>query len=227
MKKIKNLISPLLCIAMITSVLVGCKDNKATQDNTHTLEEKVVEDVKPPEQIISNKEAKVLFDDYSRNVVSVLQNNDDDDDDSYKPARFAEYDLETIKQYIAYVEQEAKQANKTKVASLRFYFGKYPKGEKSGKNTMFIVPTTKFEGAEDNQGFYIEVSDDGKKVATPISNSIKQNEQGMGNIKEKNGKSYAAMLPLPAVLSTNATYFEKLSLTMNHGGAGPPPNTDY
>jgi len=222
MKKIKKLILPLLCISVLSYSLVSCKDNKGAQSEK-PQEEETVDVIKPPNQIIPNKEAEILYNDYDENVVSVLKSNDD----SYKPTRFVEYNLEAIKQYIAYVEQEAKQANETEVATLRFYFGKYPKGEREEKNTMFIVPTTKFEGVDYNQGFYIEVSDDGKKTAAPIIDSVRGNEQGMGSINEKDDKSYASILPLLSTSTTNSAYFGKQSLTMNHGNAGPPPNTDY
>lgn len=220
MKRVKKLILPLLCISVLSYSLTSCKDNQ----NEEPQEEETAEVLRPSDQIISNKEAKILFDDYDKNIVSVLKSKDD----NYKPVRFVEYNLKAIKQYIAYVEQEAKQANKTEVATLRFYYGKYPEGERSGKNTMFIVPTTKFKGVNYNQGFYIEINKDGKKTAAPIIDSVRENEQGMGVIEEKSEKSYASILPVSATTnSTKPIYFSSHSLTMNRGTAGPPPKADY
>ncbi|NJB72573.1 hypothetical protein GGR42_003064 [Saonia flava] len=219
MKNVKKLILSLCCLSILSFNLIGCKEVKDPKNEETPAQEEVAE-VDPPKQIITNEEAKNLYDDYDRNVVPLLEGIEG----AAKPAaRFVEYDLDSIKQYIAYVEQEAALADSTEVKTLRFYFGKYKKSKKSGKNTVFIVPTTQFEGINYNQGFYIEVAADGTKTAMPISGSGK--EKGMGSAGDTTTKkAYASMLPTP---SKNPTYFAKQSLTMNRGTEGPPPNSDY
>ena len=69
------------------------------------------------------------------------------------------FDLETLKQYIAYVEKEAKSKG-LKGLGLRVYLGAYPKGDTSVKDpgftTVFFMPTHQpaAETTKGNNFFY-------------------------------------------------------------------------
>ena len=76
-----------------------------------------------------------------------------------KDVRDVTFDLETLKQYIAYVEKEAKSKG-LKGLGLRVYLGAYPKGDTSVKDpgftTVFFMPTHQpaAETTKENNFFY-------------------------------------------------------------------------
>ena len=145
-----------LFLTIFTSCLFfGCKEI----DSETTID--------PPKQIISVEQAREMYDAYSQRRVPLIQKYEDSissDSTKFTPTRYAEYDFEAIKQYIAYIEQEAKDAD-IQISTLRFYLSNYPDGEKFGdgndikyprRNTFFVVPTMAYQG--NNVGFYLEDS---------------------------------------------------------------------
>jgi len=179
------------------------------------------EKVKPPKGIVSLEESKSLYDNYSRNRADLIQKYemDRDPDGKFKPARFAEFNFEEIKQYMAYIEQEAKDAD-VEIGSLRFYFANYPKeahfpdGRKvvhPRQNSIIIVPTMEVDGGQ--WGFYIGA--DGK--AKQIRNAVENKNMGQGDGET----ARASLFPTPVPLQ------DPKSLNLNHGDSGPPPDTDF
>ncbi|MGX1929657.1 hypothetical protein [Flagellimonas sp. 2504JD4-2] len=220
MKNTRNAFAMLLGSLML--ILGACKQPQKKDDPAEEPKERV----KPPEQIISLEESKSLFDNYSRNRVAMIQEfeMEQNPDEKFRPARFSSYDYSTIKQYMAFIEQEAKDAN-VDITSLRFYFGNYPNKEKfpDGKkvvhprqNAVFIVPTINVDGQ--NYGFYI--GEDGK--AKLIKNAV--GEKGMGSNETGEQKAYASFVPS---FSAPTAPFAGQSLTLNRGTSGPPPDADY
>nr|WP_298999746.1 hypothetical protein [uncultured Allomuricauda sp.] len=191
-------------------------------------EQEEKETVKPPSDIISIRESKSLYDNYTKNRIAPIMayEKEMNDDEDFEAARFVDFDYKTMKQYIAYVEQEAKKA-KVDVSTFRLYFANYPNKEKfrDGKkvvhprqNSIFVLPTLMKDGQ--NMGFYIGA--DGQ--AKLIRNTIKGKEQGYGSLENKTQKSQASFVPSfssPTLLQGDQ------SLIMNHGGSGPPPETDF
>ncbi|WP_190809479.1 hypothetical protein [Flagellimonas sp. S3867] len=203
-------------------ILGACKQVQKTDEPKEEPKERV----KPPEQIISLEESKSLYDNYSRKRVDLIQQfeMEQNPDEKFRPARFASYDYSTIKQYIDFIEQEAKDAH-VDISSLRFYFGNYPDKEKfpDGKkvvhprqNSIFIVPTIDVDGH--NYGFYI--GEDGK--AKLIKDAVGQ--KGLGSTKKGEQKAYASFVP---TFSSPSAPYAGQSLTLNRGSAGPPPDADY
>ncbi len=234
MKKIKKLILPLLCTSVLSYSLVSCKDNKETQSEENKHEDKVVEDVKPPEQIVSIDQAREMYNNYSKHRVEVINDYEmrTRTDSNFEAARYSSYDYETIKQYLAYVEQEAKKAN-VNISTLRFYFSNYPDKKifENGKkiihpkqNSFFMLPTLEKDG--ENFGFYV-VDVDGKTEARLIKNAPQNSEKGMGtNNSVKDTKSYATFGP--NLINSSPIIFQNgHSLIMNEGTAGPPPKGDF
>lgn len=179
------------------------------------------EKVSPPEGIISLEESKSLYDNYTKNRADMIQSFETERDSAgrFIPARFTAFSYEDIKQYMAYVEQEAHEAG-VKVASLRLYFANYPDkrdfpdGKKvvhPRQNSIFIVPTTMIDGKE--LGFYIGT--DGK--AQPIKGVVGNSETGE---KVEPDTSEASFFP-------NLFQSGDKSLNLNHGSSGPPPYTDF
>lgn len=178
------------------------------------------EEVLPPEGIISLEESKSLYDNYTKHRLDIIKEYEMEryPDRMHIPARFSSFSYAEIKQYMAFVEQEAKEAG-VKVESLRLYFANYPDkpdfpdGKKvvhPRQNSIFIVPTMNVNGQE--YGFYIGADGKAKLIKDALGT-------GIGSRKAKS-KSYANMIP------TNIQD-EDQSLTLDRSTSGPPPNGDY
>ncbi|MCK0160185.1 hypothetical protein [Allomuricauda sp. F6463D] len=199
-------------------LLIGsCQQGPKKDEPTKPEEEKIT----APEGIISLKESKSLYDNYSKNRVGIIEEYEMEryPDEKYIPARYTSFSLDKMKNYTAFVEQEAKKAG-VKIASFRLYFANYPDKENfpDGKkivhprqNSIFIVPTMMVDGEE--YGFYI--GEDGK--AKLIKDAVGDSKVGANSEK---GKSYASFIPI-------APQNGDQSLILNKGNSSPPPNNDY
>ncbi|WP_437397083.1 hypothetical protein [Flagellimonas lutimaris] len=192
----------------------GPKKDESTEPTNPNSTQK--EPIAPPEGIISLEESKSLYDNYTKNRIGMIEKYEMEQspDEKHIPSRFTSFTYSDIKQYMAYIEQEAGEAG-VDISSLRFYFANYPDkpdfpdGKKvvhPRQNSIFIVPTTIMDGQE--YGFYIGT--DGK--AKPIKDA-------MGRSKENN-TSQASLMPI--LLQDDGG-----SLNLNHGSSGPPPDGDF
>lgn len=97
-------------------------------------------------KLISYREGRVLFDEYSRtnNVILTKYRNGEPD------SRWYWFSVEDLEGYIKYVKENAKKQN-LKNPGIRIYMGKYPmnhpknkmaKPEYAGYQTIFLVPTS-------------------------------------------------------------------------------------
>ncbi|MBE4950393.1 hypothetical protein [Chryseobacterium culicis] len=96
-------------------------------------------------KLISYREGRVLFDEYTRTNHEVLMKSRNGEPDS----RRYWFSLEDMEGYIKYVKENAKK-QKLKNPGIRIYMGKYPmnhpknrmaKPEYAGYQTIFLVPT--------------------------------------------------------------------------------------
>ena len=107
--------------------------------------------IAPPEQSISPREANVLEEEYVETRGKIINDTLDIID-----RRDFWFSLDSLKQYIAYVEQEAKKRGK-KNLGLRVYFAAYPKeGNYSdpGFSTVFMAPTSRAERSGAVKGLF-------------------------------------------------------------------------
>ncbi|MEZ4778418.1 MAG: hypothetical protein R2786_03455 [Flavobacteriaceae bacterium] len=96
--------------------------------------------VKPPVQTISAEDANRLEETYKQTRATILN-----DTLGYEDTREFWFPLDSVKKYIAYVEQEAARMGKTDLG-LRIYLGAYPAQGNypdPGYSTVFIAPTAK------------------------------------------------------------------------------------
>lgn len=213
-------------IAFVASVLLlasSCQQGpKKDGTDPEKPEKPRDEQVSPPRGIISLDESKSLYDNYTKHRWELIQKYEMErkSDEEFVPARYSDFDYTTIKQYLAFVEQEAKEAG-VDVSTLRIYFANYPDqerfpdGEKvvhPRQNSIFMVPTMKVDGQ--NWGFYIGA--DGK--AKLIKNAV--GETGIGSTSGQGERAQASLVP-----SLSAA-FKDQSLNLNHGNSEPPPHTD-
>lgn len=221
MKNYRQITFPVL--ASLLLCLGACQQQPKKVEETPIAPAEKQERVKPPEGIISLEESKSLYDNYTENRVGIIKEFEAQRGDGFEEARFSAFDYATMKQYMAFIEQEAKEAN-VDISSLRLYFANYPdkedfpNGDKivhPRQNSLFFVPTMKVDGEE--YGFYI--GEDGK--AKLIKDAVGAQGIGGTNIKtEKAVASFAPNFSAPAMQGGQ-------SLNLNRGQSGPPPNPDF
>lgn len=190
-----------------------------------------------PAQIVQIDQAKEMYDNYTQRRKPLIQHFEDSINggkEKFDVARYVSYDYETIKQYMAFIEQEAKKAN-VEISGLRFYFSNYPVGPKfengdpimhPRQNSVMLSPTLK--GKDREYLFYIGGTET-EQQAVLLSDSfgpVKANE-GMGSIESDNNRSYASFLPSLTESNNNTalntSFYAGTSLTMNRGQGAPPP----
>lgn len=256
----KNEKKPSLAIAVLMVLALffsSCHD-----DETQKPKEEVVE---APSQVIPIEQAKTAYDAYAKRRLPLIQRFEDSinlrrDYDTMKQqkrqqnknklntqinqvvapfdvARYVYYDYKTIKQYMAYIEQETKLAG-VEISTLRFYFSNYPDETlfKNGKdsilhprqNSLLITPTVK-KGKTDYI-FYIDDAHEEKPRAVLINTDfgpMKGFETGDANLNSnEENRSFATFVP--SFMNTKAPttispYQSGKSLTMNRGTGVPPP----
>ncbi|QQX76731.1 MULTISPECIES: hypothetical protein [Aequorivita] len=214
-------IQTVLLLICINLMLFSCQDISTHNESPY--------EGPPKDHIISVDRAQEMYDAYSQRRVPILQKYEDSiaaDGSKFTPTRYAEYDLKTIKQYIAYIEHEAKEAN-VEIQTLRFYLSNYPASDKfpngdvvkfPKRNSFFVVPTMAYEGK--NVGFYLE-DIDGVYTALPINRNglrgkdeNKMRDEPQGNVNEAGFFISAA----PTLQGGGTT-----SIIFNEGNITPPP----
>jgi hypothetical protein len=206
--------------------------------------------VKAPEQIIEISDAKDMYERYGERRVPLIQRYEDSINsgragdkiqqrakgdknqgqmqaapEKFDVARYVYYDYATIKNYIAYIEQEAKAAN-VDISTLRFYFSNYsedPKNVHPRQNSIMLSPTIK----KGDRDYLFYIGDlDGKAEAVLLNDAFGLvDAEGMGNAASNDGKSYAAFMPnLITKSKASLPYYQGgKSVTMNEGNSAPPP----
>ncbi|MFS4417202.1 hypothetical protein [Maribacter sp. 2307ULW6-5] len=220
-----------LILGLLTLLPTACKQ-ASEKDKGNGANPTDGEIVPAPKDIISLAEAQVLYTNYSEHravPITAYEAEQRSAENTFEPARFVDFDYATLKQYMEYVEQEARKAGVKEITSLRHYFANYPengelaKGEKAGqtgKNTIFIVPTMVHNGRE--QGFYIDAN--GKAAPIRKSNAVSPNGLGKNHGNKTDKKAHAGWFP--TAKSAMPPQGGK-SLALNRGHSGPPPHTDF
>ena len=197
-------------------IFVGCENGPSNNEPPY--------EGPPKGYIISVDRAREMFDAYSQRRVPIIQKYEDSvvsGTEIFKPSRYVEYDLETIKQYIAYIEYEAAQA-KVDINTLRFYLSNYPNAKNfpngdsvkyPRRNSLFVVPTMDYEGK--NVGFSIETVD-GRYTAVPINRKASKNDGGQSQPEGQINEAGFFSTNTAAVQGTS-------SLILNDGHVTPPP----
>ena len=222
MKKVSSIFTTTVSISLVL-LLTSCnQDQKKENDDQSPTRP----DIEAPSNIISLKEANTIYDNYSKHRADPILQYETKvraPEKEFEPSRYVDFDYETIKQYIDYIEQEAKKAGVKKITKLRLYYANYPDQEKfpNGKkvihqrqNSIFIVPTLEMQGT--NYGFYI--GNNGK--AALIKDWKGDSKEGLGTFDNKSKKAYAGF-------SLNSNLQTSKSLALNFGQSGPPPKTDF
>lgn len=243
MKKTSDMFANMVILTTLSLSFIGC--NEIDKKDS---EPKIPE----PAQIVDVSDAKKMYDNYTKRRKPLIeryedsqkyndngiieqqkgeQNEKDNNSanqqttkiDSFPVARYVYYDYKTIKDYIAYIEQEAEDQG-LEISTLRFYFSNYGQdmkveNAKPRQNSIFIMPTL----SQDNQtyGFFLDKEEKLKLLTDDLNVSetlFKPNTEG--------SKMKASFFPEfePYSKSPNYTPFQTgKSYILNEGGVRPPP----
>ena len=249
MNQLKRKWFPLTLVFLFIFTLSSCNEECPPCD-------KDPKPVAAPNQVIEVDQAKMAYDAYGKRRVPLIQryedsinrsrgydkkqqmqedkNGEESANASSKPfdvARYVHYDYATIKQYLAYIEQEAKAAN-VEISTLRFYLSNYPDqtffpGTKDSimhprQNSVLISPTIK-KGKRDFL-FYIDDSIEEQPKAVILNDGFGPAPKGFGDNASENNRSYASFLPSLTEPNTKTPIlYQGRSVTLNKGGGAPPP----
>lgn len=227
MKKQFHIFPVIYCLVFIS--FTGCEEVKSEQKT------KVV----APTQIVEIPQAKQMYEAYEKRRVPLIERyedsitrNENKTQASIKPfdaTRFVHYDYQTIKQYMEYIEQEAKAAN-VEISTLRFYFSNYPDKEvfpgtkepvsHPKQNSIMLSPT--YNDGKREYLFYIGLGEKGPR-AIPLNDSFGAVKEFVGNTSKT--KAYASMIPeiFSAKMTPSSSLQGGNSLTLNRGTGTPPP----
>ena len=228
----KQLVLCVAVLAMLSFSLTSCNGTGKTEINQQEKPE-----VLAPTQIVQIDQAKSMYDNYSTRRVPMIQQYEDSinrikgimkdgEAKAFDVARFVYYDYETIKQYMNYIEQEAKAAN-VEISTLRFYFSNYPDeinfpGTKDTikhprQNSLMLSPTIK-KGKRDHL-FYLASGAQGQEAV--IINDDFGAIKGMGLQGTEENRANASLIPNFFKSNVKPVYAET-SLTINRTQGVPP-----
>lgn len=209
----------------------------------------------PPSEIVSVRQAKQMFDSYSNRRIPIIKRYEEtvvDTTAEFHPTRFGEYDYETMKNYMAFIESEAALAN-VEIGGLRFYLTNYPKATAFSdgepvryprQNSFIIVPTTQVDGEQ--QGFITRVTADGGRTMVLIKDWLLENQPENLRVKPNRTSKETGAVPKeenlgslkPQLLFINpftgsampVMGGDDISLILNESNLRPPPpdqDTDF
>lgn len=191
---------------MLLLLAAGCKPDSSEQQ-TREATEKVV----PPKQLISLETAREYYQKYGTRRVPLIRRYEDSvsqaTDPEGKPfdvARYVSFDYQVLKEYMAFIEQEAARVN-TDIHSLRIYFATYP--DEAGRthprqNSVFLLPAVEMEGKQ--WGLFIDGDRPGYL-------------NGGLEVYQGPPRAEASMVPVPPQQGRGG------SLILNEGQSSPPP----
>ncbi|GGG38045.1 hypothetical protein GCM10011344_43600 [Dokdonia pacifica] len=205
-----KLLNFMIPITMMALVLVDCKgDHTNNEDDGNTGPPTVVV-VERPDMAIELGEAIALYQNYGANRVGLIESFEEElgDVDNYQATRSLTFNFKELRQYMDYVEQEAKTAG-TDILGLRVYLGQYDTKNSPHPNaeTVFFNPTMK---KGDNEVAFAIQNQNGNPTAVPVG--------VLQDYYLKTGK-----IKTPGKANLVFIQDDITSLAGNHGGRRPPP----
>jgi len=127
--------------------------------------------IPPPKIIIDVQEAEDMYHRYGKDIAPILEKNNP----NLKATRSLSIDYKTLKDYLAFIDQEAGEADSTEITGLRIYFAKYDDSLNDGRATVFLNPIMEAGqkgDIRDDVAFAIK-TDGNKSTAVPVGKLIK------------------------------------------------------
>ncbi|QIE58168.1 hypothetical protein G5B37_00890 [Rasiella rasia] len=245
MKTLRKSIQFTAIALLAVSFLVGCEEHQTPPVNDD-----------PPRELISVEQAKEMFDTYYERRVTLIRTYEEGVDSTreFHPTRFGEYDYATVKQYMAFIESEAKLAN-VEIGGLRFYLTNYPNANEFNdgtavkyprQNSFVLVPTTVVDGKQ--RGFITRVNSTGGRDVVLVSDLVQGGQDdeetqenqsvqeskvtGLNTQKAGYGAAKPKFLYINAMMGANMSQNpgDLVSLLLNESNLVPPPpqeDTDF
>ena len=230
MKRPTTLSTKIALLCALTAIISCNHPQKASNPKN---EDPII--VEAPAQLIAISEAQSMYNSYSKRRVPLIQHYEDSintihkDDKEFDVSRFVYYDYKTIKQYLAFIEQEAADAD-VEISTLRFYFSNYPdevvfENTKDSikhprQNSIMLSPT--YNDGKRDYLFYVAQGAKGKQ-AIPLTNDFEDIKGYSTRMQERN-KVYATIAPsFNSTAAAPLSLQESQSLTLNRGSGVPPP----
>jgi len=200
-------------LTMMALVLVDCKGGETNNDDDNNSGPPTVDVVERPDMAIELDEAIALYQNYGENRVKLIEiheNEEVGEVDDYQATRSLTFNYKELRQYLDYVEQEAKEAD-TDIMGIRVYLGQYDTENSPHPNaeTVFFNPTMNKDGSE--VAFAIQ-NQNGNPTAVPVG-VLQDYYLKTGKIKTP-GKANLVLIQ-----------DDVTSLAGNHGSRRPPPKT--
>jgi len=219
-------------ILLLIATVTGC--NFKTEENGDSVS------AEAPKQIVSIESAKEMYDSYTERRVRLIEKFEEDQSPNveFDPTRQGWYDYDTLKQYMAYIEQQAKDAN-VDISGISIYFANYPEKLNSNgnippsykhHNSIFLVPTMREDG--NDHAFYISEDEKGNSKPQKIKERRKfldmQDKMGVINKgSDRIATSNAKLLMLTSSLQDTVTRNNiEHSLILNEAHIIPPPKKE-
>ena len=212
-----------------TCLLLSC--NEATKG-----EETMSEPVPAPRQIISLEKAQKLYGNYTTRRVPLIRKYEDsinmrmadpkmqeEAPKKFDVARYGYYDYKTLKQYLAYIEQETKKTGDS-ISTIRIYFANYP--DEPGyvhkrQSSFMLMPTVKKGGRE----YAYTISEGEKPEAILIGDDLQAADAAQAFFSETANRkaAEASLLPMLSPKPLANPFQLGGSLILNESQMVPPP----
>ncbi len=128
--------TPIALVILIISIMISCETSPRQVEDITKADIEIMKE----NHIITLNEAVKQYDNYSKQRVSILKDTlkKKYKDNNFSDTRTVWFDIQTIKAYIKYIEDNSSEAE-----GLQFYFGVNPDkiGKKKNHQTFFIAPT--------------------------------------------------------------------------------------
>ena len=211
-----KLLNLMVSLTVLSLLFISCKGDPTAPPQDDDNNNEPPAEVERPDMAIELGEAIALYQNYGANRVNLIEGFEEElgEVENFQATRSLTFDFDELRQYMDYVEQEAKKAG-AGIKGLRVYLGQYDLKNSPHPNaeTVFFNPTMN--------------TPDGNEVSFAIQN-LNGNISAIpvGTLQEYYLKTGKAKTPGGVNLILTLQEGEITSLAGNHGGRRPPPATD-
>lgn len=175
-----NSLKGLFCLIMLTSLVISCERPARNDDEPKEKDPPIERVPERPEETISLERAHEMYKAYQDRFAALTEFRGGEEDASY-----GWHSVDFYKNYIAYLEYEAKKV-KIPISGLRLYYVAYPEDDQSkeysGYQTYIYVPT--YYNKEEGKHIAFDplhIGEDGKPL--PIHDIILRGKRGTPGTK--------------------------------------------
>lgn len=189
-----------------------------------------------PSKIISVEQAVTMKKEYDSTIAPLIKEAKSTKGEDYNATQYAYIELDSLKKYIAFLDEVQRKNPKQKITGIRIYYAAYPKVRPSnfiinedlklGRETFFFAPTMLANNPklsiEQNKRIYL------KNVPFSIKPTNPKKDKYIGDYKIIKDllNTNDANFELPSTMSTmKSTVVDDTSLIMNDLYVCPPPKS--